>query len=270
MAGWVKAPNIVSLFDSVNKIAPSRDKASDGTVGDLEHQQGVSGHNPDDYPGVTAERSDSDNIPEVRAGDIDIDLKVPGLTMEMLVQAVLKSTDKNRLIYIIYNKRIWEKSNGWKQRTYTGSNPHDKHAHFSGDPASDNDSRPWPSIEALGSGSTGGWETLFSKFGDKGEHVQFAQIMLNQAGFGPIDEDGDYGPGTKAAVIKARKAVGSTVLDGMVIDAHALNQIMIGFVRKWSPAGARGPAGPKGDPGPATGELAFPMTVVFNGTINKA
>ena len=38
---------------------------------------------------------------------------------------------EKRLRYIIYNRRIWEASNDWRQRTYTGSSPHTEHAHFS-------------------------------------------------------------------------------------------------------------------------------------------
>ncbi|MFC3504794.1 hypothetical protein ACFOOK_28035 [Micromonospora krabiensis] len=148
---WVVAPNIKALFASVNKLAPGRDKASDGTVGDLAHQSGTSGHNPDDTPGVSAERTDPDSIPEVRAGDIDKDLRHPTVTMEQVVQKVVKTPAlRRRLIYVIYNRRIWSASSGWAQKAYTGSNPHDKHAHFSGHPDYDNDSSPWREIEALG------------------------------------------------------------------------------------------------------------------------
>jgi hypothetical protein len=38
---------------------------------------------------------------------------------------------EKRLRYLIYERRIWSASNGWRQETYEGSNPHDKHAHFS-------------------------------------------------------------------------------------------------------------------------------------------
>ncbi|MGC4769193.1 hypothetical protein ACLQ25_09460 [Micromonospora sp. DT44] len=150
---WVVAPNIKALFASVNKLAPARDKTSDGTIGDLAHSTGVSGHNPDDTAGVRAERSDSDTTPEVRAGDIDRDLRIdhiPGDDMEAVVQKVVRTPAlRRRLIYVIYNRRIWSASSGWAQQPYSGSNPHDHHAHFSGDPAYDNDGSPWREIEAL-------------------------------------------------------------------------------------------------------------------------
>jgi hypothetical protein len=149
---WVAVAWIRPLFAAVNGLAPNRAHGQDGTIGDAAHQAETSGHNPDDTPGVSAERQDADTIPEVRAADVDADLRQPGLSMEDIVQAVLHgpAAELNRLIYIIYNRRIWRKSNGWRQETYTGSDPHDRHAHFSGDPASDDDARPWTSIENLG------------------------------------------------------------------------------------------------------------------------
>jgi len=150
MAAWVKVKWINPLFEAVNTVAPNRGHDQDGTIGDLAHASGVSGHNPDDTPGVSAERTDADTIPEVRAADVD----ARGVDMERVVQAVLSgpAAERNRLIYIIYNRRIWQKSNGWKQARYTGDDPHDTHSHWSGDPASDEDGRPWTSILALAGG----------------------------------------------------------------------------------------------------------------------
>lgn len=144
---WYKVKWIDPLFSAFNQVWPNRNHAQDGTIGDAAHMTGTSGHNPDDTPGVKAERQDADNIPEVRAADVDS----RGVDMERAVQAVLHNEPLlGRLIYIIFNRRIWSKSNGWKQETYTGSDPHDTHAHFSGDPASDEDGRPWQSILNLG------------------------------------------------------------------------------------------------------------------------
>jgi hypothetical protein len=152
VAAWVKVKWIQPLFDACNTLAPDRSHAQDGTIGDLAHASGTSGHNPDDTPGVQAERQDADSIPEVRAADVDS----RGIPMERVVQAVLHgpASELNRLIYIIFNRRIWSKSNGWRQAVYTGDDPHDTHAHFSGDPAADEDSRPWTSVLALAEGTT--------------------------------------------------------------------------------------------------------------------
>jgi hypothetical protein len=144
MVVWYKVKWIDPLFAAFNARWPNRNHAQDGTIGDLAHMQGVSGHNPDDTPGVQAERQDADTKPEVRAADVD----ARGVDMEWAVQAVLHgpAAELDRLIYIIFNRRIWRKANGWRQETYTGTDPHDTHAHFSGDPASDEDARPWTSL----------------------------------------------------------------------------------------------------------------------------
>lgn len=146
MASWVLVGWAHQFRAELIAIAPNRDKASDGSVGDLAHAQGVSGHNPDDTPGVTAERQDADNIPEVRAIDVDKDLRVPGLTMAMIVAYLVgrcRAGLERRLIYIIFNGVIWTASSGWQARTYTGNNPHDEHAHLSGHPDHDDDRRPF-------------------------------------------------------------------------------------------------------------------------------
>jgi hypothetical protein len=130
---WVTTPASKSLFAEFNEAFPDRDKGSDGTVGDLAHQESVSDHNPDET-GNTGGKSDADNINEVHAADVDDDLRRSGWTMERCVQLILarcRSGVEKRLDYIIFNRRIWRRSNGWVQEEYTGSNPHDKHAHFS-------------------------------------------------------------------------------------------------------------------------------------------
>jgi hypothetical protein len=122
----------VQLRTEFNRIAPNRDRASDGSIGDPAHQNTVSDHNPDETGSVPIR--DADSINEVHAIDVDVDLRVPGLTMERVVQFLLgrcRSGAENRLRYIIYNRRIWQASNGWAQQSYGGANPHTAHAHFS-------------------------------------------------------------------------------------------------------------------------------------------
>lgn len=132
MSGWVLVPSLSALRSELNAIAPNRDKSSDGTIGDSVHQNRVSDHNDDEVGKVPIR--DADGVHEVHAFDADVDLREPGLTMEMIVQHVVarcRSGAEKRLRYVIYNRRIWEASNEWKQRAYSGDNAHTQHAHFS-------------------------------------------------------------------------------------------------------------------------------------------
>ncbi|WP_430789611.1 hypothetical protein [Actinoplanes sp. G11-F43] len=132
MAGWVLVPCLVQLRTELNRLAPERDRTSDGTIGDTAHQSRVSDHNDDEVGRVPIRDADSKH--EVHAVDLDVDLREPNLTMEMVVQHVVRrcrSGAERRLRYVIYNRRIWEASSGWRQRAYGGDNAHTQHAHFS-------------------------------------------------------------------------------------------------------------------------------------------
>lgn len=132
MASWELVPCLGQLRTELNRIAPNRDKTTDGTIGNAAHQLHVSDHNDDEVGKVPIRDADSKH--EVHAIDLDTDLREPNLTMEMVVQHVVarcRSGAEKRLRYVIYNRRIWEASNGWKQRAYTGDSPHNEHAHFS-------------------------------------------------------------------------------------------------------------------------------------------
>lgn len=132
MASWILIAAGKSLFTAFDVLAPDRDHASDGSVGDAAHADEVSDHNPDETGSVPIH--DADKINEVHAIDVDSDLHAPGLTMEDVVQFVLarcRSGAERRLRYVIYSRRIWEADNAWRQRTYTGASPHTEHAHFS-------------------------------------------------------------------------------------------------------------------------------------------
>jgi len=132
MTNWILIPCLRALFTEFDRIAPSRDHASDGDIGDAAHRQEVSDHNPDETGKVPIH--DADHINEVHAIDVDNTLNESDLTMEKVVQFLLgrcRSGAEKRLRYIIYNRRIWSASSGWVQKTYTGASPHTEHAHFS-------------------------------------------------------------------------------------------------------------------------------------------
>jgi hypothetical protein len=132
MADWILVPCLVQLRTEFNRIAPGRDKASDGSKGDDAHAETSSDHNPDETGNVPIR--DVDRLNEVHALDVDKDLRTPGLDMEKVVQFLLgrcRAGTEKRLRYIIWHRRIWRASNSWRQETYTGKNAHTEHGHFS-------------------------------------------------------------------------------------------------------------------------------------------
>lgn len=142
--------SLVALRTEFDELAPDRDKTSDGWIGDAAHQQEPSDHNPDETGNTPYE--DADNLDEVHAIDVDRDLRRDGWSMERAVQIIVgrhRSGADNRLNYVIFNRRIWASDWGWSERDYTGSNPHDKHAHFSSryTTAQESDTRPWGLLE---------------------------------------------------------------------------------------------------------------------------
>ena len=170
----ILVPSLVAARGAVNTIAPNRDKTSDGWIGDQAHATRPSGHNPDET-GIP-ERTDADTIDEVRAIDVDKDLRQPGLTMQMIVDSILATPhDRDRLIYIIWNRTIWSKSRGWRPADYSGDNPHTEHGHLSGDPAYDDDDAPWTSILSLGDAMTPAQLVVALK--DAGVRTAFVEFL---------------------------------------------------------------------------------------------
>lgn len=151
MASWILVPCLVTLRSEFNALSPGRDKASDGSIGDLAHTQTSSDHNPDETGNTPTE--DADSINEVHAIDVDRDLRRSGWTMSKAVEIIVvrhRQGRDDRLQNVIYNRRIWSRSWGWTARSYTGANAHTQHAHFSAryTTAQERDTRPWGLLEA--------------------------------------------------------------------------------------------------------------------------
>jgi hypothetical protein len=99
----------------------SRDKSSDGWLGDYRHSTRTSDHNPNEQ-GI------------VRAIDIDRDLSgkaKPDLMPDLADQIRLCAKSDKRISYIIFNGKIASPRMGWRWRKYSGINPHTKHCHIS-------------------------------------------------------------------------------------------------------------------------------------------
>lgn len=129
MKHWTAAPAVKAALAEATRRWPDRDRSADGTIGDVAHSSRTSDHNPDDR-GV------------VLAFDLTCDLDA-GCDAHALVRAAVARRDP-RIKYAISQGHIWSKKRadeGW--RTYTGSNPHRKHAHVSVDRAFEDDMSEW-------------------------------------------------------------------------------------------------------------------------------
>lgn len=88
-------------------------KISVGWIGDAAHQTEQSDHNVDSRGLVHA-----------------LDFMCTGAHAQAIVNWGLAHNAD--LEYIIHNRVIWTRSNNWKPKKYTGSDPHTNHVHFSG------------------------------------------------------------------------------------------------------------------------------------------
>lgn len=117
------------LLGEVNAAAPGRSKASDGSIGDEDHQSRNSDHNPWCCGWVVTAR-DFTHDP---AGGFDSYEFAEWLRLRCRGDILLNGAREYRVKYIISNRKIASPDDDWAWREYTGDNPHDKHAHVSVD-----------------------------------------------------------------------------------------------------------------------------------------
>jgi hypothetical protein len=116
------APALLALRNAIDARWPSRDKASDGIMGDAAHQARASDHNQGNALDVT---HDPANGPD----------------LEALAAALIGD---ERVHYVIWNERIRNRAfEGGAWRPYTGANPHTKHLHVSVSAEHREDTSPW-------------------------------------------------------------------------------------------------------------------------------
>lgn len=119
------------LREQFDDTYASRDRHSDGWIGDTRHSARPSDHNPDAQTGT------------VRAIDVDRDVSgkaKPDLMPDIADQIRLcaKAGDK-RIAYVIFEGRIASAKKGWSWRPYDGANKHNHHCHISFTTAGDAD-----------------------------------------------------------------------------------------------------------------------------------
>lgn len=105
------APSLVGLRAEINARWPSRDKTSDGWIGDAAHSARESDHNPDDNGMVHA-----------------IDVDKDGIEVAVVLAATIGDP---RVNYVIHDRVIYSRVRNFRPVPYTGSNPHTKHIHIS-------------------------------------------------------------------------------------------------------------------------------------------
>lgn len=139
-----------TLTKEVNGIWPTRDRTSDGGIGDTAHASRSSKHNPG-----------PDGIWEAHDYDEDISGKDgqggkplwPFVVHLLRLAKVKKHPALNgRGAHIIYEGRIWSFAHRWVERPYTGLNAHKHHAHVAVVDGPGKDSKaPWGIKDLLAS-----------------------------------------------------------------------------------------------------------------------
>lgn len=207
---WTLAPALSALLREVNARWPHRSKASDGTIGDTAHAARQSEHNPD-TKGV------------VRA----VDITVAGIDKAALLRAVIGDS---RVHYVISDRKIYSRSNGWTPAAYYGANPHDKHVHISLRNRT-SESADWATVDKAAA-DTSSWGV--KRTGKRIYSTSVKRLLANARSKAPRKrsndvirlqrllwsygymaelgrkqhEYGKYGPLTRKAVKRAQKAAG--------------------------------------------------------------
>lgn len=198
---WRLARSLETLRDQINKLAPGRSKASDGTIGDAAHSSRTSDHNPDSRGVVCA--LDLTHDPE------------DGMDAQVLADVLVASRDP-RIKYIIWNKQIVSPTTSpWKWRKYTGANPHTKHVHISVNGATvlADDVRPWAVPGAVPPPT--GHPVTQPKRPTLQQGASGTSVIELQQLLGGLVADGHFGPKTLAKV-KQFQAGAGLVADGIV------------------------------------------------------
>lgn len=149
---WRVAKALLALRAQINAIAPTRDKGSDGTIGDAAHFK---------------KGSASDHNPWIRDGGMGVvtgmdvtHSPAKGCDGDTIAKALRKAKDP-RIKYIIWNRQIANASAvggaaAWDWRPYTGKNAHNHHIHISvkAEKARFDDAGAWTLPKSLATGAS--------------------------------------------------------------------------------------------------------------------
>lgn len=143
MVDFVVDKSLDVLLGQLNAHAPGRDKSSDGSIGDAAHQGRPSAHNPQDTED-SSDGNDPDNQVDARDFTHDPD---SGADMHQMTEEIRLSRDR-RVNLVIWNRRQFSSYStstrkAWAWGPYSGSNPHDKHAHVETNDLYNDDLTPW-------------------------------------------------------------------------------------------------------------------------------
>lgn len=214
---WRIAKTLETLKAQVNALAPKRNKASDGGIGDAGHASRASDHNPwvkDGSMGV------------VTAYDFTHD-PGNGVDDRAIVLALVASLDP-RIKYIIWDRRICNsqataQTPAWTWRSYYGKNPHNKHFHISvrSEKSFYDFTKDWVISGVIVTPVSEVPVVLPKKATMAVGTITEIQTLLKDQGYdlGPKGIDGKNGPATQKAVKAFQKAHPPLRVDGKVGDA---------------------------------------------------
>jgi GH24 family phage-related lysozyme (muramidase) len=212
---WRVAKSLDVLLSQVDRIAPERSKAADGSIGDAAHAARNSDHNPWVKDGA---------VGVVTARDFTHD-PAGGFDAYAFAEALRAGRD-DRIKYVISNRRIFSGAGqdhpAWQWRLYSGKNPHNHHTHVSVKPvkALYDSEAPWaialpaaPEAAIIATPAPLQARPTLKK-GARGETVRELQTLLNNQG-ASLALDGVFGQATLNAVLRFQRAKG-LVADGIV------------------------------------------------------
>lgn len=203
---WRVARSLDQLLTQINRAAPDRSKASDGSIGDAAHASRESDHNPWVGPA-----SDGKMIVTARDYTHDpahgFDAYAFAETLRLHQDPRLKYVISNGRMFRSYSKVIGGKTYpAWSWAPYDGDNPHNKHTHVSVQPdESRYDSTKAWDLNRLATPPTGDTPHPEGDWFDMATPEQIEQAVHD----GALRALQDYGK----ALFKDESGTGDTILD---------------------------------------------------------